>query len=50
MTLDDEIINEIDKGRKLSAIKMVREKSGMGLAQAKAVVDNQKHPGHARYN
>jgi hypothetical protein len=35
-----EVLREIASGRKISAIKLVREKTGMGLKEAKEFVDD----------
>ena len=38
-TLPEHIADLIQQGRKLEAIKLIREESGVGLAEAKAAVD-----------
>ena len=37
--LPDEVLNAIREGRKVEAIKVLREKTGLGLANAKVLVD-----------
>ena len=37
--LPADVISAIEKGRKLEAIKILREKNGLGLANAKVLVD-----------
>jgi hypothetical protein len=38
--LPDEVLDAIREGRKIEAIKMLREETGLGLANAKVLVDN----------
>ena len=46
LKLTPEMIEEIKKGKKISAIKMVRAKYLLGLAESKQLVDNYcaQHP------
>ena len=37
--LPSEVLRAIEKGHKIEAIKILREKSGLGLANAKVLVD-----------
>jgi len=37
--LDSEVIEELEQGRKISAIKMLRSKRSMGLKEAKNLID-----------
>ena len=39
LTLPPEAVAALRSGNKIEAIKLIREKSGIGLAEAKAVVD-----------
>ena len=37
--VSEAVIAAVDKGRKIEAIKLLREETGLGLAEAKDVVD-----------
>jgi hypothetical protein len=39
-TVSDEVLAAVDAGRKIEAIKILREESGLGLKDAKQVVDS----------
>ncbi|HEX4331249.1 MAG TPA: ribosomal protein L7/L12 [Usitatibacter sp.] len=39
LTLSPEVVAALRGGNKIEAIRLIREKSGIGLAEAKAVVD-----------
>ncbi|HEX4780339.1 MAG TPA: ribosomal protein L7/L12 [Usitatibacter sp.] len=39
LNLSIEVLNALRTGNKVEAIRLIREKSGMGLAEAKALVD-----------
>lgn len=39
LNLSIEVVNALRAGNKVEAIKLIREKSGMGLAEAKALAD-----------
>ncbi len=38
--LERDVIDALGKGRKIDAIKLLREHRGLGLKQAKGIVDN----------
>ena len=40
LEISDQVIAAIDAGRKIEAIKVLREESGLGLKEAKDVVDS----------
>ena len=40
LSVSDEVLAAVDAGRKIQAIKILREESGLGLADAKHVVDS----------
>jgi len=40
LEISDQVIAAIDAGRKIEAIKILREESGLGLKEAKDVVDS----------
>lgn len=37
---DEQVLNLVRQGRKIEAIKLHRERTGLGLAEAKAYVDS----------
>ena len=39
LDISDDVIAAVDAGRKIEAIKILREETGLGLAEAKGVVD-----------
>ena len=39
LKISDDVISAIDAGRKIEAIKILREENGLGLAEAKSVAD-----------
>jgi len=39
-SVSDEVLAAVDAGRKIEAIKILREETGLGLADAKHVVDS----------
>lgn len=51
--LPDEVLSAIESGRKIEAIKLLREATGLGLANAKVLVDRvsskhaERHPSPA---
>ena len=38
--ISDDVVSAVDAGRKIEAIKLLREESGLDLAEAKDVVDH----------
>ena len=51
MQVSDRVLEAVDAGRKVEAIKLLREETGMGLREARDVVDsldNKRHPERAR--
>ena len=38
-SVSDEVLAAVDAGRKIAAIKILREETGLGLADAKQVID-----------
>ncbi len=50
MQISDRVLDAIDQGRKVEAIKILREETGLGLKEAKEIVDsidNKRHPERA---
>jgi hypothetical protein len=41
--LPGDVIDAIERGRKIEAIKLLREATGLGLANAKVLVDRASH-------
>jgi ribosomal protein L7/L12 len=39
LDISDDVISAVDAGRKIEAIKILRAETGLGLAEAKGVVD-----------
>ena len=40
VALSEKVINEIKAGRKISAIKLLREEQGIGLKEAKVLIES----------